>query len=272
VGRNDGDKFVDLAPQLNMDHTLRTQSEGGVGCAIGDYNNDGYLDLFVATYGENLLYKNRGNGTFTEVGKAMGVIDPDHTVSAAWGDYNNDGLLDLITVGYHSVNGEAEPYGKLYKNTGNGFVTDDHFPELTRAGDHGVEWIDFDNDGDLDLSVTDGYGKKGGHFVFRNEMNQASRDKMISILVLDHNGHYTQQGAQIRFYDGNNHILGSRMVSTGGGYNAQSARPVYFSLPKVMPVIVKVTFMGESQPLEVKVHPKDLKGQPLVVYRAKKGN
>ena len=162
--RNDGDKFVDVAPELNMHQTLRSQAEGGVGCAVGDYDNDGDFDLYVATYGKNLLYRNDGRGKFVEVGQSLHVGDPDHTVGAAWGDYDNDGLLDLIAVGYHRVDGVQVPFSKLYRNNAAGFEHVETYPNLLVAGDHGVEWVDFDEDGDLDLSVTDGYGTEGGTF------------------------------------------------------------------------------------------------------------
>jgi hypothetical protein len=268
VARNDISKFVDIAPELGMDQTLRTQAEGGVGCAVGDYNNDGYLDLYVATYGENLLYKNNTDGSFTEVAKSLGVVNPDYTVGAAWGDYDNDGFLDLLAVGYNTIDGQYEPYGVLYHNTGTGFEVDSAHPEITAAGDHGVEWIDFDNDGDLDLSVTDGYGKTGGHFVFRNELDEAARAKSISVLVLDSQGNYNQQGAVVKFFDTKGKVLGSRIVSTGGGYNAQSARPVYFALPSLQPVTVEVTFMGSDKQKVEGIDIKKLAGKSLVVKRA----
>ncbi|MDO6477562.1 VCBS repeat-containing protein [Alteromonas sp. 1_MG-2023] len=261
--------FTDIAAELGMDQSGRDKTEGGVGCAVGDYDNDGYFDLYVSTYGENLLYHNNADGTFTEVGKVMGVTEPDHTVSAEWGDYDNDGLLDLIAVGYHKVGGESVPFGKLYHNTGVGFEVDYRFPAITSAGDHGVVWIDFDNNGTLDLSVTDGYGDEGGHFVFSNSLSKSARERMISVLVLDKDGHYTQQGAEVRFYDSKDKILGSRIVSTGGGYNAQTAAPVYFALAELQPIKVKITFMGRKETLDVRVNPEDLNGEPLVVYRPK---
>ena len=67
--RNDGDSFTDVAPALGMTGPQRTKDEGGVGCAIGDYDNDGDLDIFAPNYGHNLLYRNNNNGTFTEVGQ-----------------------------------------------------------------------------------------------------------------------------------------------------------------------------------------------------------
>ena len=267
VARNDQGIFTDIAKELGMEQSGRSRAEGGVGCAVGDFNNDGHLDLYVATYGLNLLYQNNGDGSFTEVGKTMGVQEPDHTVAAAWGDYDNDGLLDLIAVGYHKVDGVSEPYGKLYHNTGSGFAVDERFPELITAGDHGVEWVDYNNDGALDLSVTDGYGDTGGHFVFRNHLEDEATARMLSILVTDSNGHYTQAGAEVRFYNQTGEILGTRMVSTGGGYNAQSARPVYFAAPELAPVKVKVRFMGKAEPVEVTLSPDEFSHRPYVIQR-----
>ena len=96
--RNDGNAFVDVAPQLGMTGPPRTKDEGGVGCAVGDYDNDGRLDIFVANYGHNQLYHNNGDGTFTDVAKQLGVDVENHAVSADWGDYDNDGYLDLSVI------------------------------------------------------------------------------------------------------------------------------------------------------------------------------
>ncbi|MEM7018381.1 MAG: VCBS repeat-containing protein [Pseudomonadota bacterium] len=271
--RNDGNRFVDIAPELDMHQTLRSQAEGGVGCAIGDYDNDGDFDLYVATYGANLLYQNNGDGTFDEVAKTLGLTEPDHTVGAAWGDYDNDGYLDLIAVGYQRIDGVQVPFSKLYRNTGKGFAHVDSYPEVLAAGDHGVEWVDFDEDGDLDLSVTDGYGSEGGHYLFRNELPEDARAHMLSILVLDQNGHYTQQGAEVRIFSADNRILASRLVPTGGGYNAQSARPVYFAITGSDPVSVEVTYMGAAGYLKQRLNNVSVGGsasgkQTILIRRA----
>jgi len=72
----------------------------GMGVAAGDYDNDGYVDLYVTNYGHNTLYHNNGNGTFTDVTAAAGVASSGWSSSAAFIDYDKDGLLDLIVVHY----------------------------------------------------------------------------------------------------------------------------------------------------------------------------
>ena len=71
-----------------------------MGITIGDYNNDGYPDIYVCNYGPNILYKNNGNGTFTDVSKTANIEGNECSVGAVWLDYDNDGLLDLYVGNY----------------------------------------------------------------------------------------------------------------------------------------------------------------------------
>src|ERR1017187_5518439 len=71
-----------------------------MGVAVGDYDNDGYPDLFVTSYGKNILYHNNGDGTFTDVTAKAGVAGGGWSVSAGFFDYDNDGHLDLFVTGY----------------------------------------------------------------------------------------------------------------------------------------------------------------------------
>ena len=71
--KNTGSGFVDIANSLGLEGGPRERSDGGVDCTVGDFNNDGYLDLFVATYGFNKLYQNDGAGGFNEVSNMMGI-------------------------------------------------------------------------------------------------------------------------------------------------------------------------------------------------------
>ena len=75
-------------------------AEFGMGCAIADYDNDGYADILVTAYGRCTLYHNNGNGTFTDVTAKSGVASPGWTTSAVWFDYDNDGKLDLFLCSF----------------------------------------------------------------------------------------------------------------------------------------------------------------------------
>jgi tetratricopeptide (TPR) repeat protein len=152
-----GKKFEDVSIPSGIE---KTRGSGGV---WADYNNDGLLD-FYAISGDSQgdkLWKNNGDGTFTDVTKEAGnVTDNYPTEGAGWGDYNNDGHVDLYLANYE--NWEAQTYlpDILYKNNGNGTFKDatkeagiiPSFGE-DRAG-RGVNWGDYDNDGLLDIYVS----------------------------------------------------------------------------------------------------------------------
>jgi hypothetical protein len=151
--RNRGDgTFEERAAKAGLSGQL-----GGLHCMQCDYNNDGWLDIFVcrgAWLSQPIrpsLLRNNGDGTFTDVTEKAGLAEPLNTQSAAWADYDNDGFLDLF------VCNEKQP-NRLYHNKGDGT-----FEEVAaRAGlvDFGrfckaAAWIDFDNDDYPDLFVTD---------------------------------------------------------------------------------------------------------------------
>ena len=132
----------------------------------GDYDNDGWIDLFVVNRNEanNSLYKNNGNGKFTEITTGAIVNDAGNSVGASWGDYDNDGDLDLFVANAGNEN------NFLYQNNGNGsFTKITGGPVVSDGGhSHGSAWADYDNDGDLDLFVAnDGQP----NFMYRNDGN-----------------------------------------------------------------------------------------------------
>ena len=137
-------------------------SDGGssLGSAWGDYDNDGYPDLFVANSnfgaGEvNFLYKNNGNGTFTRITTGDIATEVANSVAASWGDYNDDGNLDLFVTNYSGEN------NFLYKNNGDGTFTKITSGVLVNDGGTSVgsAWGDYDNDGDLDIFVSNDVGE-----------------------------------------------------------------------------------------------------------------
>lgn len=270
--RNDGTAFVDVAKQLGMAGPARTKDEGGVGCAVGDYDNDGHLDLFVPNYGHNQLYRNNGNGTFTDVAARVGVGVENHAVGSDWGDIDNDGDLDLSVISYVGDPGKQTPMNALFRNDGaKGFVNLLTAESPLNKADHASQFVDYDNDGGIDLSITDGYGPVGGHFLFRNTSPDAVKRRSLSVSVLDAKGHQTRFGAEVRIYDSGGRILGTRQVLTGGGYNSQRAAPVHFGLAKMERVRVDVTFMTRAgrKTVSVKdVNPADQHGRSLVVRAA----
>ena len=127
------------------------------GAAAGDYNNDGWIDLFVTRFDDSdILFRNNGDGTFTDVTAGSGISHPDNSNGTAWGDVDNDGDIDLY-VNFYNRGGAP---GVLYINNGNGTFYEDganrsanpilRFPSSVGFGD-------YDRDGWLDIFITDWY-------------------------------------------------------------------------------------------------------------------
>jgi hypothetical protein len=167
----------------------------GMGVCTGDYDNDGWEDLYVTCFGANRLYRNNGDGTFTEVAAKAGVADPRWSTGAAFGDYNNDGRLDLFVANYVDLKLDALPeFGKgkfcqfqgmavqcgpqglkgagdsLFRNNGDGTFTD--VSKAAGVADPeglfglGVAWCDFNDDGRIDLYVAN---DTGANYLYRNK-------------------------------------------------------------------------------------------------------
>ena len=135
--------------------------------SLGDYDNDGNLDIFCANYGPNGLYRNVDGKQFINVAPELGLAIDNCYDSGAWGDWDNDGRIDLYVNGTVTRGRSFEDY--LFHNDGTRFS--DVTSEFIRKNDadHGVQWLDFDRDGDLDLALTNG-AAAGMHFLLRNEL------------------------------------------------------------------------------------------------------
>ena len=143
----------DAGPQFELVQPDLFAVAGGQPNCWADFNNDGALDLFVGFKDgvANRLYRN-DRGKFTEIAADLGFADLTDTRAAAWGDFDADGQLDLY-VGFTRRSGVAN---KLYRNEGDGkrFTEIGHDLGIDVKGEtRQVSWIDFDNDGRIDLFV-----------------------------------------------------------------------------------------------------------------------
>jgi penicillin amidase len=264
--RNDGGRFTDVAASLGMDGAGRPTVYGGVGPSVVDYDGDGDLDLYVANYGPNTMYRNDANGRFTEVAAELGIAGDYHATTSAWGDYDNDGRLDVYVASYLANVMHVRDY--LYRNEGAAFRDVMPATLLKHDATHGVQWMDFDLDGDLDLALADN-GTMGGHFLFRNRLPASRRQHGLNVLVLDAGGRYTRAGSEVRAYRaGTRTVLATGMVDTGSGYCSQNLAPVHLGLPSADAVDIEVTTFtasGKRVTRMTGVDPKTLAGKPLVI-------
>jgi len=202
--RNRGDgTFEDVTTKSG----LKPEQPGwGMGVTFADYDNDGFVDIYLTCFGPNLLYHNNGDGTFSDVTERAGVGDRRWSTSAAFGDYDQDGLLDLYVCNYLEMDlGHLPEPGSgqfcsylgmpvfcgprgipgaadvLYHNNGDGTFGDvsektgvldrKHLPGL------GVVWADMDNDGDLDLYVAN---DAEPNYLFLNRGNGTFEEKGLT--------------------------------------------------------------------------------------------
>ncbi|MDE0426954.1 MAG: CRTAC1 family protein [Candidatus Poribacteria bacterium] len=193
--RNNGDgMFTDTTVAAGLQHNHGY----GMGCISADYDNDGDADLYLTNFGPNQLYRNNGDGTFTDVTWDAGVGDGNWSVSASFGDFNLDGHLDLYVVNYldyqletahacflegvHIYCGPHEYPGvrdTFYWNNGDGTFTD----ATSRAGLHnagkglGTLFTDYNNDGYPDIFVAN---DAVPDFLYRNNKDGTFTDVALT--------------------------------------------------------------------------------------------
>ncbi len=192
--------FADVTHKAGLDIEMY-----GIGVAVGDYDSDGYDDLFVTAYGQSHLFHNNGNGTFTDVTQKAGLGGlKEFSTSAAWVDYDKDGKLDLVvgnyvqwtpeTDLYCTMDGKSKSYctPESYKGTsvrlwhnngkdGNGNVTFSDVTQKAGLGEPtsktlGVAVLDYDNDGWPDLLFSN---DTQPNKLYRNNANGTFTEKAV---------------------------------------------------------------------------------------------
>jgi hypothetical protein len=185
--QNKDGSFSDVTEQAGLANA--GDANYGMGVAVGDYDNDGFPDIYVTNFGENILYHNNGDGTFTDVTAKAGVAAGGWSASAGFLDYDNDGKLDLFVTRYLGWSVETSktcgserptycPPGDfpaitniLYRNRGDGTFEDVSVASriaATKGHSLGVAFADYDGDGFTDIFVA---SDATDQFLFHNNGN-----------------------------------------------------------------------------------------------------
>jgi enediyne biosynthesis protein E4 len=173
-------KFEDVTDKAGL-----ANERWGMGVAVGDFNNDGFADLYVSNYGVSRLYKNNGNSTFTDVADKLGVARKGWSTGASWGDYDNDGRLDLFVPAYVEFD-----MNKLPPNP----------TEVTKSGGVGQNFCNF-------RGVTVMCGPRGlkgeKDTLYHQKTDGTFEDVSVKAGVTDPSGYYGFSSAFVRLRDTN---------------------------------------------------------------------
>jgi len=190
---------------ITEDSGLKNNS-GSSSVAVGDYNNDGFLDLFITSInGENNeLYSNLGNGSFElekNIKEMFATLQDVKAYDTKFFDFDNDGFLDIIVAGESKQNGGRGLF--LYHNEGNGKFRDvsNVLPEEPKSGRQ-ISLFDYNGDGDLDMIIA---GLNGGVSLFRNDggsMNHYMNLKLVGLRAGSAKNNYFGIGAKVEMRAG----------------------------------------------------------------------
>ncbi len=242
--RNDNGQLTEVAEQLHVagwdSSNSKRRSGEHFGCAWGDYDNDGFLDLYVTgAQGWNNLYHNEKGLDFKDVAAKLNCADgdtanqhADFSISCAWGDYDNDGDIDIFVPGEDENNATPKRgEDRLYRNDGPAGFTE--VAKLYGLADlqtgYGCAWGDIDNDGDLDLYLAiaksfDQVSGKGYDKLYVNE--QGNKNNWIELNLVGTVSNKSAIGARIRCVSGD--LSQIREINGGSGYISQNMLRAHF--------------------------------------------
>lgn len=227
--QNKDGTFTDVTQRAGLANAGDTNY--GMGVAVGDYDNDGYPDIYVTNYGKNILYHNNGDGTFTDVTAKAGVAAGGWSVSAGFLDYDNDGKLDLFVTRYLDWSVEKSktcgaekptycPPGEfpaisniLYHNRGDGTFEDVSVAAgIAAKKGHGlgVAFADYDGDGFTDIFVSNDVTEQ---FLFHNNGNGTFTESALDSGAALADGGKMLSGMGVVFQDYDNDGLPDILVT-----------------------------------------------------------
>jgi hypothetical protein len=222
--------FTDVTEQAGLQHAGDTNY--GMGVAVGDYDNDGFPDIYVTNFGKNILYHNNGDGTFTDVTAKAGVAAGGWSASAGFFDYDNDGKLDLFVTRYLDWTPETSktcgrieepmycPPGKfgsttniLYHNRGDGTFEDVSAASgiaAKKGRGLGVAFADYDGDGFTDIVVANDAIEQ---FLFHNNGNGTFTEVALDSGAALNNSGKVLSGMGVAFQDYDNDGLPDLLIT-----------------------------------------------------------
>lgn len=231
---NDGTgKFKDVSVTSGTNYAGQ-----GMGVDFGDFNNDGFQDIYVTNMWANVLYKNNGDGTFEDVTTQAGVGDEGMGWGVTWFDHNNDGWEDLF------ITNDAiflEPQNVLYENQKDGTfaIVSENTVLAGEKASYSVAAGDLDNDGDIDLWV----GNPSGSFRSELFINELEAGNYVTLRLAGTQSNQSAIGAKVQVDLGDRLMM--KEVRSGTGYAQQNSLELHFGLAEAQ-VIRKITVSWPS--------------------------
>ncbi len=230
--------FTNVAAAMGVD-----DAAAGLGCAWGDYDGDGWLDLYITNQGPNRLYHRvAGSELFEELAGLMGdgLDDTSYNAGCAWIDYDNDRDLDLYVASHWTDPQDDWVPNHLFRNDGEDLGAPGGWSFVSVASPYGygvgsgqnttaAAWADYDQDGDLDVYLCNMTGSPNE--LFRNDVPAASTNHWLHLDLVSKSYNTAAVGARVRCVTGTETMI--REVDGGSGFVSQNSLTVEFGLGAV---------------------------------------
>lgn len=227
---------------------------GAAGFCWADYNNDGWQDVYVYRDGQkgltNTLYRNNGNGTFTDVTIASGLPTALVTAYACWADVDNDGDLDILLLSHGADPANRVTANVVYYNNGSGTFRIGFASALAQNGltelSAAASWVDYNGDGFLDCMIKSGYEIVGdldpAHLTGSSRLykNSGNTNKYLSIQLVGPSGNSPGIGSTVTVRTGTGSQF--QLVTGEAAGWGQDTKPLHFGLKRAASATVEVVF------------------------------